>query len=177
MNIRTRPGSSWSRWPTISVISFARTLTVKRHIAGIAKHINSFWTKSMRRKITAHGEDGLDELPREALRRLAAQSAPAVAPLAHGGGCRLVRARALSDRFFQRLVIAPGDRRARRIGWTLGRLSDHRFRYGLSVFLVAALPPRTRSPDRFITRSAFAARLLPSRCHGVDGRRDGMLAP
>lgn len=54
-------------------------------IAGIAKHINSFWTKSMRRKITAHGEDGLDELPREALRRLAAQSAPAVAPLAHGG--------------------------------------------------------------------------------------------
>ena len=44
-------------------------------IAGIAKHINSFWTKSMRRKIAAHGEEGLDELPREALRRLAAQAA------------------------------------------------------------------------------------------------------
>ena len=43
-------------------------------IAGIAKHIASFWTGSMRRKITAHGEAGLDELPREALRRLAAQS-------------------------------------------------------------------------------------------------------
>jgi formate dehydrogenase subunit delta len=45
-------------------------------IAGIARHISSFWTKSMRRKMAAHGEAGLDELPREALRRLAAQSAP-----------------------------------------------------------------------------------------------------
>jgi formate dehydrogenase subunit delta len=45
-------------------------------IAGIAKHISSFWTKSMRRKMAAYGEAGLDELPREALRRLAAQSAP-----------------------------------------------------------------------------------------------------
>ncbi|HTY93644.1 MAG TPA: formate dehydrogenase subunit delta [Steroidobacteraceae bacterium] len=43
-------------------------------IAGIAKHIESFWTKSMRRKLAAHGEAGLDELPREALRRLAAKS-------------------------------------------------------------------------------------------------------
>ena len=40
-------------------------------IAGIARHIASFWTRSMRRKIAAHGEEGLDELPREALRRLA----------------------------------------------------------------------------------------------------------
>ena len=40
-------------------------------IAGIANHIDKFWTKSMRRKIAAHGEDGLDELPRAALRRLA----------------------------------------------------------------------------------------------------------
>jgi formate dehydrogenase subunit delta len=46
-------------------------------IAGIAKHIDSFWTRSMRRKLAAHGEDGLDELPREALRRLAAKAAPA----------------------------------------------------------------------------------------------------
>jgi formate dehydrogenase subunit delta len=45
-------------------------------IAGIAKHIGSFWTKSMRRKIAAHGDAGLDELPREALRRLASQSTP-----------------------------------------------------------------------------------------------------
>ena len=43
-------------------------------IAGIAKHIASFWTKSMRRKITAHGDAGLDELPREALKRLATQT-------------------------------------------------------------------------------------------------------
>ncbi len=48
-------------------------------ITGIAKHISSFWTKSMRRKIAAHGDAGLDELPREALRRLAAQSAPMAA--------------------------------------------------------------------------------------------------
>jgi formate dehydrogenase subunit delta len=48
-------------------------------IAGIAKHIDSFWTRSMRRKIAAHGEDGLDELPREALRRLAAKAAPVAA--------------------------------------------------------------------------------------------------
>jgi formate dehydrogenase subunit delta len=49
-------------------------------ISGIAKHISSFWTRSMRRKIAAHGEAGLDELPREALRRLAAQTSPAPPP-------------------------------------------------------------------------------------------------
>ena len=37
----------------------------------------------MRRKIAAHGEEGLDELPREALRRLA-QPAPAKALLPGG---------------------------------------------------------------------------------------------
>ena len=54
-------------------------------IAGIAKHISSFWTKSMRRKLAAHGEVGLDELPREALRRLAAQPATAKAAPPPGG--------------------------------------------------------------------------------------------
>ena len=49
-------------------------------IAGIAKHISSFWTKSMRRKMAAHGEDGLDELPREALRRLADKVTPVPVP-------------------------------------------------------------------------------------------------
>lgn len=44
-------------------------------IAGIANHIDKFWTKRMRQKLAAHGESGLDELPREALRRLAARSA------------------------------------------------------------------------------------------------------
>ena len=43
-------------------------------VAGIANHIDKFWTKSMRRKMAAHGEAGLDELPREALRRLAANT-------------------------------------------------------------------------------------------------------
>jgi formate dehydrogenase subunit delta len=40
-------------------------------IAGIANHISRYWTPRMRQKIAAHGEAGLDELPREALRRLA----------------------------------------------------------------------------------------------------------
>jgi formate dehydrogenase subunit delta len=43
-------------------------------VAGIANHIAKFWTKRMRGKLSAHvalnGESGLDELPREALRRL-----------------------------------------------------------------------------------------------------------
>ena len=40
-------------------------------VAGIANHIAKFWSKRMRNKLAAHGEEGLDELPREALRRLA----------------------------------------------------------------------------------------------------------
>lgn len=39
-------------------------------IAGIANHISRYWTKRMRQKMAAHGDAGLDELPREALRRL-----------------------------------------------------------------------------------------------------------
>ena len=49
-------------------------------IAGIANHIASFWTRRMREKIMARleqGGQGLDELPREALRRLSSQAAPA----------------------------------------------------------------------------------------------------
>lgn len=43
-------------------------------IAGIANHITSFWTRRMRDKLVGemqHGDIGLDELPREALKRLA----------------------------------------------------------------------------------------------------------
>jgi formate dehydrogenase subunit delta len=43
-------------------------------IAGIANHMKSFWTRRMREKLLSqleHGEDGLDELPLEALRFLA----------------------------------------------------------------------------------------------------------
>ncbi len=46
-------------------------------IAGIANHIKSYWTRRMRDKLDAqlaHGEQGLDELPREAIRRLAEHS-------------------------------------------------------------------------------------------------------
>ena len=43
-------------------------------VAGIANHIAKFWTRRMREKIAAHlkkvGDAALDELPREALRRL-----------------------------------------------------------------------------------------------------------
>jgi len=45
-------------------------------IAGIANHIAKFWTKRMREKLNSHlkqdGDVALDELPREAVRRLAA---------------------------------------------------------------------------------------------------------
>jgi formate dehydrogenase subunit delta len=40
-------------------------------IAGIAKHIKSYWTRRMREKLIGqlqHGDGGLDPLPREALR-------------------------------------------------------------------------------------------------------------
>jgi formate dehydrogenase subunit delta len=40
-------------------------------IAAIANHMKSFWTHRMREKLIAHGEEGLDELPREAVRFLA----------------------------------------------------------------------------------------------------------
>jgi formate dehydrogenase subunit delta len=42
-------------------------------IAGIANHIKSYWTRRMREKLISqleHGEDGLDELPRAAMRFL-----------------------------------------------------------------------------------------------------------
>jgi formate dehydrogenase subunit delta len=43
-------------------------------VTGIANHMKSYWTRRMREKLIAqmqHGDDGLDELPREALRFLA----------------------------------------------------------------------------------------------------------
>lgn len=55
-------------------------------IAGIANHIAKYWTRRMREKIAAHMERegaGLDELPREALRRLIAQQAEAPRQPAH----------------------------------------------------------------------------------------------
>jgi formate dehydrogenase subunit delta len=49
-------------------------------IAGVSNHIAKFWSRRMREKILAHfkqGGDGLDELPREALARIAASARPA----------------------------------------------------------------------------------------------------
>ena len=58
-------------------------------IAGIANHIAKFWTPRMRQKlldhIKQHGEAELDELPREALKLLAAQPAPVHAREPAGG--------------------------------------------------------------------------------------------
>lgn len=47
-------------------------------VAGIADHIKRFWTPRMRAQIAEHlskGGAGLEELPAEAVRRLAAQAA------------------------------------------------------------------------------------------------------
>jgi len=50
-------------------------------IAGIANHIARYWTKRMRQKLDAHikqeGDAALNDLPREAMRSLAAQQAAA----------------------------------------------------------------------------------------------------
>jgi formate dehydrogenase subunit delta len=56
-------------------------------VAGIANHIKSYWTRRMRDKLLAqleHGEAGLDDLPREALRSLVEQ--PNAKPLMPHGG-------------------------------------------------------------------------------------------
>jgi formate dehydrogenase subunit delta len=52
-------------------------------IAGIVDHIGKFWTRRMRAKLIAHlelAESGLEALPLEAVRRLAARAAPGVGP-------------------------------------------------------------------------------------------------
>ena len=58
-------------------------------IAGVANHIAKFWTPRMRQKlldhIQQHGEAELDELPREALKLLAAHPAPVHAREPAGG--------------------------------------------------------------------------------------------
>jgi formate dehydrogenase subunit delta len=49
-------------------------------IAGIANHIVKFWTKRMREKLDSHlkkdGDAALNELPREAVRRLSRNQVP-----------------------------------------------------------------------------------------------------
>jgi len=58
-------------------------------VAGIANHIAKFWTPRMREKLLAHlkahGSDGLDELPRAAIRELAEHPTAARAPEPTGG--------------------------------------------------------------------------------------------
>jgi len=53
--------------------NFFRAQPREDAIAGIENHIKSFWTARMREKLFAElrqGKGGLDELPREAIRRL-----------------------------------------------------------------------------------------------------------
>lgn len=53
--------------------NFFRAQPHEDAVSGIANHIKSYWTPRMRTKLATHmgqGDDGLDELPREALRRL-----------------------------------------------------------------------------------------------------------
>jgi formate dehydrogenase subunit delta len=61
----------------------------KAAVCGVANHIAKFWTVRMRQKLydhlKQHGEAQLDELPREALRELAAQPAAVVRPQEPGG--------------------------------------------------------------------------------------------
>lgn len=40
-------------------------------VTGIANHICKFWTPRMREKLLTHGEERLDELPRDAMRLMA----------------------------------------------------------------------------------------------------------
>ena len=54
-------------------------------VIGIANHIARFWTKRMRQKLAAQGEQGLDELPRDALRRLAANNGKPLSKEPPGG--------------------------------------------------------------------------------------------
>ena len=56
-------------------------------IAGITNHIVSYWTLRMQDKLLAqmeHGDAVLDELPREALRRIAERRSPATRASASG---------------------------------------------------------------------------------------------
>jgi formate dehydrogenase subunit delta len=53
--------------------NFFRAQPRDEAVAGIANHIRSFWSPQMRKKLMGQldsGVVGLDELPREALRRL-----------------------------------------------------------------------------------------------------------
>jgi formate dehydrogenase subunit delta len=56
----------------------------KEAVAGIANHIDKFWTPRMRQKLQTylkdHSEAELDDLPREALATLATQPAVTVHP-------------------------------------------------------------------------------------------------
>ena len=59
---------------------FFATQGEARAVEGIATHLRKFWTPRMRAEIIAHAETGgagLDELPRQAVARLAAASSAA----------------------------------------------------------------------------------------------------
>jgi formate dehydrogenase subunit delta len=67
--------------------NFFRAQQREDALTGIANHIQSFWTPNMRRKLLGQIDrdaHGLDDMPREALRRL--QANPLTKPYhSHGG--------------------------------------------------------------------------------------------
>lgn len=66
---------------------FFRAQPREEAITGIGNHIRSYWTPRMREKLSAQvasGDAGLDELPREALRRV--NSTPDLKPDHPPGG-------------------------------------------------------------------------------------------
>jgi formate dehydrogenase subunit delta len=69
------------------IANFFRAQQREDALAGIANHIKSFWTPNMRRRLLTEldrGDQGLDELPREALRWM--QSNPHAMPAQPPGG-------------------------------------------------------------------------------------------
>jgi formate dehydrogenase subunit delta len=59
--------------------NFFRAETVRDDaVTGIANHICKFWTLSMRKRLLSHSEDGLDELPRDAMRQIAEHRSPII---------------------------------------------------------------------------------------------------
>lgn len=72
--ISSMSGSQYLVHMANDIGNFFRGQQQREHaVADIANHMKSYWTRRMREKLIsqlAHGEDGLDELPREALRFL-----------------------------------------------------------------------------------------------------------
>jgi len=72
--ISSMSGSQYLVHMANDIGNFFRGQQQREHaVTDIANHMKSYWTRRMREKLISqleHGEDGLDELPRDALRFL-----------------------------------------------------------------------------------------------------------